>query len=267
VSFARRIVKSVLPTPAYWWLRGLLPGKPGPPPAGAGRLLGWRRLQPIRPNFGHEQGRPVDRYYIESFLEQYAADVHGRVLEVADANYTRRFGGERVLQSDVLHAKPGNPEATHVGDLAEGAGIPAGTYDCVILSQTLFCIYDVRAAVDTLHRILKPEGTVLVTVPGISQISRFDMEQWGDYWRFTSMSARRLFESAFGPEHVRVHAYGNVLAATAFLHGILSTELTLEELDYCDPDYEVLIAVRAVKDPLSPPSPSPLPPDVSSVRR
>jgi SAM-dependent methyltransferase len=247
VSFVRRIVKAVLPAPVYWWLRGRLPGNPGPPPDGMGWLLGWRRLTPIRPNFGHEQGRPVDRHYIEAFLEQYAADIHGRVLEVADANYTRRFGAGRIVQSDVLHAKPGNPEATVVGDLTEGAGIPSCTYDCIILSQTLFCIYDLPAAIATLHRILEPGGTVLVTVPGISQISRFDMDQWGDYWRFTSLSARRLFESAFGPEHVRVHAYGNVLAATAFLHGILSTELTRQELDHVDPDYEVLIAVRAVK--------------------
>ena len=51
----------------------------------------------------------------------------------------------------------------------------------------------------------------------------------------------------FPPEHVSVTVYGNVLAATALLYGLASTELRRDELDTRDPDYEVLIAVRAVK--------------------
>jgi len=38
-----------------------------------------------------------------------------------------------------------------------------------------------------------------------------------------------------------------VLVAIAFLEGLVSSELHREELNYCDPDYEVLVAVRAVK--------------------
>jgi hypothetical protein len=69
----------------------------------------------------------------------------------------------------------------------------------------------------------------------------------GDYWRFTSLSAQRLCASAFPPANVRVEAHGNVLAAVAFLHGLAREELRPEELDTKDPDYEVLITVRAVK--------------------
>jgi hypothetical protein len=42
------------------------------------------------------------------------------------------------------------------------------------------------------------------------------MERWGDYWRFKSLSARRLLEDAFGPEAVELSVYGNVLTAKAF---------------------------------------------------
>jgi hypothetical protein len=87
----------------------------------------------------------------------------------------------------------------------------------------------------------------LVTVPGISQIVRYDMDRWGDYWRFTTLSARRLFEAAFPSGDVAVEAHGNVLVATAFLHGLTTRDLRPDELDYRDPDYEVLITVRAVK--------------------
>ena len=56
-------------------------------------------------------------------------------------------------------------------------------------------------------------------------------------------SAKPFSESA-----ISVETHGNVLAATAFLYGIALEELRKEELDFSDPDYEVTIAVRAVKE-------------------
>jgi hypothetical protein len=58
-----------------------------------------------------------------------------------------------------------------------------------------------------------------------------------------------LFEEAFSAGDVHADAFGNVLAATAFLHGLAAEELTPSELDYRDPDYEFLITVIAVKSP------------------
>jgi hypothetical protein len=59
-------------------------------------------VTPLSREFGFDRGAPVDRRYIEGFLTRHAGDVRGRVLEVKDAAYTRRFGGERVEVSDVL---------------------------------------------------------------------------------------------------------------------------------------------------------------------
>jgi len=107
-------------------------------------------------------------------------------------------------------------------------------------------IYDLKKAVATLYRILKPGGTLLVTVPGISQVVTSD---WGDnwYWAFTNQSAKLLFSESFNKSNVHVENHGNVLAAIAFLHGIAVEELTKKELEYNDDQYQVLIAVRAVK--------------------
>lgn len=209
-----------------------------------GRL---RRLDPIDRGYGWSRGLPIDRYYIEGFLERRAGDIRGRVLEIGDSTYTRKYGGGRVEVSDVLHAAAGNPKATFVADLTSAGTVPNGAFDCVILTQTLPFIYDVRAAVQELYRILKPGGVVLATVPGISPIIRKDMAAWGDYWRFTSLSARRLFEHVFPIGGVEVEAHGNVMTAVAFLHGLASRELSQHELDHGDPDYEVLITIRAVK--------------------
>ena len=117
----------------------------------------------------------------------------------------------------------------------------------MICTQTLLLIYDLHAAVNTLHRILKPGGTVLATVPGICPITA-EMETWGDHWRFTSLSARRLFEEVFDPADTTVEAYGNVLASAAFLYGLSAQDLRRVELDERDPNYEMLIAVKAVKE-------------------
>jgi hypothetical protein len=74
-------------------------------------------------------------------------------------------------------------------------------------------------------------------------------DEWGAtwYWRFTPLSARRLFERVFPAEHVEVGVHGNVLAATAFLQGISAVEVEPAELDFLDPRYDLVITVRATK--------------------
>ncbi len=217
------------------------------PPVGMVEFGSLRRLTPVSQSFGLDRGLCIDRYYIEHFLEQCSGDIKGVVLEVGDDVYTVRFGGERVTKSDVLHVTEDNARATIVADLTQAEQIPSDAYDCIVLTQTLQFIYDMSKAIQTLYRILKPNGVLLVTLSGINRISRYDMDRWGEYWRLTTLSASRLFEEVFPPTRVTVQAYGNVLAAVAFLHGLAATELRQEELNYCDPDYDILIAVRAVK--------------------
>ena len=215
-------------------------------PVGDVRFGTLRRLTPVSPSFGFDRGLPIDRYYIERFLSRHVDDVRGRLLEIGDATYTRKFGGSRVDQSDVLHVHDGNPHATVVGDLATADHISSDTFDCIILTQTLHLIYELPAAVRTIQRILKPGGVVLATVPGISQISNDEWNQnW--YWSFTDQSMRRLFQEHFPAPNVRVETFGSVLTATSFLHGLAAEELSLPELDHVDPRYQLLITVRAAK--------------------
>ncbi|HSZ56706.1 MAG TPA: methyltransferase domain-containing protein [Tepidisphaeraceae bacterium] len=200
--------------------------------------------QPASRLFGHDRGTPIDRFYIENFLRSNSDQIRGRVLETGDASYTRGFGSD-VHQSDVLHATAGNRNATIIGDLATGEGIPESAFDCIILTQVLPFIFDVRAAVATCHRALKPGGVVLATVPGISQISRYDMDRWGDFWRFTTRSAARLFEEAFSSGEVEIESFGNVAVATHFLQGLALEEIDPEELAARDPDYQLIITIKA----------------------
>lgn len=212
-----------------------------------GDIAPFLRTTPVNKDWGGSRGQIVDRYYIEQFLADHAGDVRGHVLDFDDDVYARKFGGTQVTQVDVLHLTADNPRATIVADLADGGQIPSDTFDCIICTQVLLLVYNLHAVIRTLYRILKPGGTVLVTAPGIQKISRGDMVKSGDYWRFTTLSMRRLFEEAFLRDHVEVKAYGNVLAAVAFLHGLAVEDIQREDLDYHDPDYEVTITLRAVK--------------------
>jgi SAM-dependent methyltransferase len=233
---ARRFLQKQIP----WWR--------STPPPGYARFRKWRSVRPIRRNFGWDTGgRCVDRYFIEGFLERNSDSIRGRVLEVAENDYTMRFGGDKVTRSDILHVVEGSPGATIIGNLATGEGIPESAFDCIILTQVLFCIFDLPSVIRTIFKSLAPGGVVLVTEPGISQIARYDMEQWGDCWRFTSCSANKLFATAFPEDHVMVETRGNVLTSIAFLHGLLATELTVDELEYQDPDYQMCILIKAVK--------------------
>jgi SAM-dependent methyltransferase len=206
-----------------------------------------RRLEPIDPDFGLGRGRPVDRWYIERFLDAHRADVRGNVLEVADDHYTRRFGEGRVAVADVLHRSAGNERATLIGDLSDGANLPADRFDCFICTQTLQYVFELAPAIATIRRILKPGGVLLLSVPGISQISPYDREHWGEHWRFTPQSVERLLRAEFG--EVEAAGHGNVLSAIAFLHGMAWDDLQAHELAHPDDRYPLVVTARAVKAP------------------
>ncbi len=203
--------------------------------------------EPVSRQFGSERGRPIDRWYIERFLKANAADVRGRVLEVAEPTYTQWYGEGDVTSSDVLYAAEGNPEATLVGDLVSGSGLAEQNWDCFICTQTLQFIADTKAAVAGTRRLLAPGGVLLATVPGISQISTVDDDAWGDWWRFNERGTRLLFEAEYGAENVTIERHGNVQAAAAFLYGMAAEDLETAELEREDPDYHMIICVRAVR--------------------
>jgi glycosyltransferase involved in cell wall biosynthesis len=204
-----------------------------------------KRTAPFSNEFGFDRGKPVDRRYIEAFLSAFSTDIRGRVLEIGDNEYTRRFGGPRVVQSDVL-SRYENPASTFVGDLASGEGLPSETFDCIVLTQTLHLLFDLRSSVATLWRILRPGGVLLVTVPWVSPIDR---GEWGPswYWSLSPVVLSRLLSDQFGPSHVEISHYGNVYSAAAFLYGLAEHELNAADLDVHDPYCPVIVASRARK--------------------
>lgn len=204
------------------------------------------RLTPLSKEFGFDRGGAIDRYYIENFLRKEAAHIKGRVLEIGDNAYTMCFGGENVVQSDILHVNESNKSATIIGDISNAPQIPDNAFDCIVLTQTLHLIYDFKEALQTCYRILKPGGCLLLTVPGITPI---DHDEWKEtwYWSFTDKAMKKVMAETFPGGDIEVNAYGNVFVATAFLYGMGLPEVPVEKLDYYDQHFQVIISVKAIK--------------------
>ena len=124
--------------------------------------------------------------------------------------------------------------------------ISSNTFDCFILTQTLQLIYDIRAAIYHAHRILRPGGALLATVPSLSRIEpKLGLKT--DYWRFTVASCSLLFGEVFGAGEVIVRSYGNVLSGIGFLMGMAHEELSCRELNTYDDYFPLIITIHATK--------------------
>jgi len=247
----KQAARALLPAPVTSWLEARIRGRAYVPPPGWVRFGNLRRVVPLGRAHGDDRCTPIDRYYVEKFLARHAHDIRGHTIEIGDDSYTRRFGGSAVSRADVLRADAAAVGAAIIGDLADAEHVPSNTFDCFVLPQTLQLVFDVKAAIATIHRVLVPGGVVLATLPGLGPLAD-DERGKARNWGFTPLSARRLFEALFDANDVDVASHGNVLAATAFLHGIAAEELKAEELDHDDPSFPVVITLRAVKSNCSP---------------
>lgn len=200
---------------------------------------------PVSKRFGVERGTPVDRIYIERFLQNNRSKIQGVVMEIADAEYTEKFGNH-VEQSLVLHVNGWGKNAVK-GNLETGEGLAPDSVDCLICTQTLQFIYDIRGAVRNIYSLLRPGGVALVTAHCLGQISLYDYYNWGEYWRFTDQSMRRLFAESFDDKNVEVHAWGNVKTAVAYQYGLCAEDLERKEFEKNDEQFPVIITVCARK--------------------
>ncbi len=201
--------------------------------------------EPVSRKFGFDRGIPIDRYYIDKFLALNADCIHGRVMEVAGKTYSEKYGCN-IQSITVLSVEPGLG-VDLVGNLTTGENIPRAEYDCIILTQTLQMIFDIRSALKYAYAALKPGGSMLLTISGISQISRYDMDKWGEFWRLTDKGLRSLLVELEPKAEIDIVTYGNVAVAKAFLDGFACEDLPETIFDVNDPDYQLLVASRVSK--------------------
>jgi len=201
---------------------------------------------PLSHYYGLDRGKPIDRFYIESFLEKNSKHIKGVCLELLNNNYTKKYGGKEIIKSDILDIEQNNQDATIVDDLRNLQTISDNTYDCIILTQVFQFIDNVESAVFECRRILKKGGVLLVTLPSISRIDCIAGVA-GDFWRFTEASARYIFEKKFNPNGLEINSYGNAKTGMYFYAGLAQEDVAKKIFRNNDKNFPVIITVKAIK--------------------
>ncbi len=107
-------------------------------------------------------------------------------------------------------ASRGDHRPTWTGDIAAMPEVPNDQYDTVVCQQVLEHVPRPWRVLAELHRVMKPGGTLLLSVPHLSR--RHELPH--DYFRYTQDGLASLLADA-GFEAVEVRPYGGVLC---FLH-------------------------------------------------
>ncbi len=202
-------------------------------------------LQPLSVVSGSDRGKSIHRYYLDRFMQEFAADIRGRCLEFQNDQYTSRFGGMRVTHLDILHKEGSGTtkQATIVADLLAPNDLPSNAYQAVICTHTLHIVEDPQRFLNELRRLLAPGGVLLLGVPHVAGIQPW----WHELWRFTPEGLRLLAERSFGAGNVTLRSYGNTLTAAGAMRGLIAAEFTARELGLHDDRFAVEVCLRAVK--------------------
>jgi len=184
------------------------------PPRGKIGFGAMRSKHPICCECGDLQS--ITRWYSDHWIGQQHASLNGRVLRVSSTQ----------LSADAMDV------------------LLSEAYDAVICTLQLQSVYDLESAIKRLWVVLKPSGMLFATLPAVTTACNTDEN---DFWRFTVISARRLFEAQFSKDSIEVEPLGNVLTSIAALHGVPAGEFSQLELDTVGAQHPVIITVKATK--------------------
>lgn len=201
-------------------------------------------LYPVSEQFATERGTPIDRYYIDIFLQHNSQYIKGEVLEIEDNTYTKKYGGNHYDSSIVMDVSSKDENIDFNANLETGEGIKESIADCFICTQTLMYIYDLQSVAQNIIKMLKPGGVALITCSGLSQNSRRCMESYGAYWGFNEAALKRMFINIDGAEVIESGIYGNVKTVSAHINGLCIEDI--DESDFKENDVCYPLIVYAV---------------------
>tara|TARA_B100000073_G_scaffold346719_1_gene358883 strand:- start:1873 stop:2571 length:699 start_codon:yes stop_codon:yes gene_type:complete len=202
----------------------------------------------ISNDYGDSRGTPITRFYIQHFFLNLDHFDWGNCLEFEDNRYINHFGNNVTKNNTFKLSNEFSKQDNFIyGDLTKSSVLPQEKFDLIVCTNVLNFIFDVESAMKGIHKMLKKNGKCIVTVDGpSSHISRYDMERWGDFWRFTNLSAKKLFEqSNFKIEKSTI--YGNPYACSAQLNGFSIQDIDQSKLFPSEEDYQLLIALLVTK--------------------
>jgi SAM-dependent methyltransferase len=134
------------------------------------------------------------RFYLDSSLEKHKDLFHGRVLDIGGKKTNRRGSFTPPSKNIKEWTFLNNDPETRPDILTNAPPIPCedNFYDVVLLSETLEYIYDAPLLLQEIHRILKPNGTLIMSVPFLHLLHN---DHKSDYYRFTESYIKRCLHN------------------------------------------------------------------------
>lgn len=181
-------------------------------------------LKRRRERFLDERGAEVagwrSRYFSAATLALWRAassamrkHCRGSVLDAGCG----RGGWRRTIEqySSTYESVDVAPRGTHVptwiADVCDMPDVPANRFDTVVCHQVLEHVSQPWRALAELHRVTKPGGTIILSVPHLNRLHELPH----DYFRFTQAGTRSLLNAAGFTSVESLDAYGGLLS---FLH-------------------------------------------------
>lgn len=150
---------------------------------------------------------------LRRLLPQY---VSGDVIDLGcGLTPYRRYLPPEVKLYHTLDLHPRIDEITYIGDVQNMPMVANSSYDSALCFEVLEHLPHPFAALQEIYRILRPRGTLILSVPHLSRLH----DQPHDYFRFTHYGIKTLLHEA-GFEVVTIVPKGGLLA---FLGHQLST--------------------------------------------
>ncbi len=136
----------------------------------------------------------IARRGLADAMREYSTHLSGRLLDVGCGSkpYARLFSVEQYIGLDI------DSERTRSGGVADyyydGHRFPfdSASFDSILCNQVLEHVFNPSEFLSEIHRVLKPNGGMVLTVPFVWD----EHEQPWDYARYSSFGLTALFEKS-----------------------------------------------------------------------
>ncbi len=121
---------------------------------------------------------------------QYA---HGKLIDIGCGDMPfKKFILKKTTQYDTIDVERRVPDVKFIGDIQNMAVLNDQSYDTAVCLEVLEHVPDPFKAMSEIHRIVKKDGCLILSVPHLSRLH----EEPHDYFRYTKYGLQSLIEKA-----------------------------------------------------------------------
>ena len=220
----------------------------------ANRFINPHKKLPLTRNFGFYRGTPLDRYFINNWVNDFLNDLDPKNrlkgLEIGGFDYL--VPNSKLYISNEL--VPQNKFKKYENSLCIDLNKPIKKklninekFDFIIFTQVLHVLKNDINGLEIIKNLLKKDGLIIGSVAGtINPISIYDYERWGCYRGYSDQGLRSLFDTV--GLNCSIKTIGNFGLAYEFLNGSVIEDIDQELLNENDKLFQVLLLFKAYKN-------------------